>query len=226
MNALATDQAIRINDLLSSPELAGHRRPVHRRVAGHDLRRVMTERSDIRLLPAGHPDHELQDAGPAAAARRRLPLWRDADIRYVVVDEFHSYDGAQGTDVAMLLRRLPRPRSTPSRGTRSARSARSPPRRRWVRAGTRKIREVAEQVFGTEFPEGSVITEQRLTAEEFLDPVDYWLPLPAPQELWNSAIRAWTMRRWPRSPRPLPARRLTDPAELGRVLRRHHSPMR
>ena len=35
-----------------------------------------------------------------------LPLWRDADIRYVVVDEFHTYDGAQGTDVAMLLRRL------------------------------------------------------------------------------------------------------------------------
>ena len=28
------------------------------------------------------------------------------DLRYVVLDEFHTYDGAQGTDVAMLLRRL------------------------------------------------------------------------------------------------------------------------
>ena len=35
-----------------------------------------------------------------------LALWQDADIGYVVVDEFHTYDGAQGTDVAMLLRRL------------------------------------------------------------------------------------------------------------------------
>ena len=35
-----------------------------------------------------------------------LALWQDADIAYVVVDEFHTYDGAQGTDVAMLLRRL------------------------------------------------------------------------------------------------------------------------
>lgn len=33
------------------------------------------------------------------------PLWQGADLRCVVVDEF-TYDGAQGTDVAMLLRRL------------------------------------------------------------------------------------------------------------------------
>ncbi|MGI5159218.1 hypothetical protein [Microbispora sp. CA-102843] len=35
-----------------------------------------------------------------------LDLWEGCDLAYVVVDEFHSYDGAQGTDVAMLLRRL------------------------------------------------------------------------------------------------------------------------
>ena len=34
------------------------------------------------------------------------PLWEGADPAYVVLDEFHTYDGAQGTDVAMLLRRL------------------------------------------------------------------------------------------------------------------------
>src|SRR5699024_8900280 len=27
-------------------------------------------------------------------------------LQYLVLDEFHTYDGAQGTDVAMLLRRL------------------------------------------------------------------------------------------------------------------------
>src|SRR5690606_10361727 len=35
-------------------------------------------------------------------------LWRASasSLRYLVLDEFHTYDGAQGTDVAMLLRRL------------------------------------------------------------------------------------------------------------------------
>ena len=28
------------------------------------------------------------------------------DRRYVVVDELHTFDGAQGTDLALLLRRL------------------------------------------------------------------------------------------------------------------------
>src|SRR5699024_12527736 len=36
------------------------------------------------------------------------PLWRASatSLTYLVIDEFHSYDGAQGTDLAMLLRRL------------------------------------------------------------------------------------------------------------------------
>src|SRR5699024_12541194 len=36
------------------------------------------------------------------------PLWRASatSLTYLVIDEFHSYDGAQGTDVSMLLRRL------------------------------------------------------------------------------------------------------------------------
>ncbi|MFP3471503.1 hypothetical protein R0J90_15795, partial [Micrococcus sp. SIMBA_144] len=35
-------------------------------------------------------------------------IWSESalSLRYLVLDEFHTYDGAQGTDVAMLLRRL------------------------------------------------------------------------------------------------------------------------
>src|SRR5699024_7520537 len=35
-------------------------------------------------------------------------LWKESatSLQYLVLDEFHTYDGAQGTDVAMLLRRL------------------------------------------------------------------------------------------------------------------------
>ena len=63
----------------------------------------------------------------------RHALWagNDADtLRYVVLDEFHTYDGAQGTDVAMLLRRLGATLGWPRRTARSAaprRSARRPP---------------------------------------------------------------------------------------------------
>ena len=41
----------------------------------------------------------LRAADAAAVAGR-------ASLQYLVLDEFHTYDGAQGTDVAMLLRRL------------------------------------------------------------------------------------------------------------------------
>ena len=82
-----------------------------------------------------------------------LPLWEDADLAYVVLDEFHTYDGAQGTDVAMLLRRLAAAhRASHGRAAAGRRSARSRPRRRSARAAQRRrraaIREVAEQVFG------------------------------------------------------------------------------
>lgn len=38
----------------------------------------------------------------------RAAMWRQSaeSLQYVVLDEFHTYDGAQGTDVAMMLRRL------------------------------------------------------------------------------------------------------------------------
>ena len=57
---------------------------------------------------AGHLADELQDAGlPAAAGGGRAAVGdAAADAAYLVLDEFHTYDGAQGTDVAMLLRRL------------------------------------------------------------------------------------------------------------------------
>jgi ATP-dependent helicase YprA (DUF1998 family) len=92
-----------------------------------------------------------------------LPLWEGADLRYVVVDEFHTYDGAQGTDVAMLLRRL------------AAATGRSEPGRPLGRicpvatsatlgegGDGDRIREVAHAVFGTEFDKDSIIAKDRL----------------------------------------------------------------
>jgi hypothetical protein len=85
----------------------------------------------------------------------------------------------------------------------------------------KKIREVAEEVFATEFPEGSVITEQRLAPEEFLEPVDVNLPLPAPQELWglgDPRVNADAMKA---IAKVVTGQETLTPSELGRVLQRH-----
>ncbi|MFI6877030.1 DEAD/DEAH box helicase [Streptomyces sp. NPDC050400] len=109
MNALATDQAGRINDLLTDydAELSGVRAGLYigDKAATH-YDKVDTRRLDMQLSP---PDilitnYKMLDLLLQRAAD--APLWHRSDIRYVVVDEFHTYDGAQGTDVAMLLRRL------------------------------------------------------------------------------------------------------------------------
>ena len=56
---------------------------------------------DILLTNYKMLDHLLLHPG-------RADMWRLSaeSLQYLVLDEFHTYDGAQGTDVAMLLRRL------------------------------------------------------------------------------------------------------------------------
>jgi DEAD/DEAH box helicase domain-containing protein len=47
---------------------------------------------------------------------RDLGLWRQngpETLRYLVVDELHTFDGAQGADVACLIRRLKERLRTP-----------------------------------------------------------------------------------------------------------------
>ncbi len=47
---------------------------------------------------------------------RDYPLWRNSSpeiLRYLVVDELHTFDGAQGTDLACLVRRLKERLKTP-----------------------------------------------------------------------------------------------------------------
>ena len=134
MNALASDQAGRIAETHRhrDPLLAGvtaglyvgeagrHSddgpRPPHRQARGAPGR------------PARHPAHQLQDARlPPAAAGGPRPVGgqRARHPPYVVLDEFHTYDGAQGTDVAMLLRRLG---ATLGMATAGAPARRPPPR--------------------------------------------------------------------------------------------------
>ncbi|WP_295608829.1 DEAD/DEAH box helicase [uncultured Lamprocystis sp.] len=98
---------------------------------------------------------------------RDQPLWRfngPDTLRYLVVDELHTFDGAQGTDLAMLIRRLrhrlrcegPRLICIGTSATLGDASETGP------------LRDYAGQVFATVFDEESVIIERRQGFDAFI----------------------------------------------------------
>ena len=117
MNALANDQAQRLAELhhrrtrrsagVTAALYTGQNGPTRthgdRRRADHRPGgRSATSAPDILLTNYKMLDQLLLRARrPGALAAES----RDS-LQYLVLDEFHTYDGAQGTDVAMLLRRL------------------------------------------------------------------------------------------------------------------------
>ncbi|MEU7580583.1 DEAD/DEAH box helicase [Streptomyces sp. NPDC041068] len=235
MNALATDQAGRIGDYLAQPELAqvtaglyiGDRPDT-------DFRRVLTRREEMRVSP---PDVLITNYKMLDLLLQRgedRPLWEGTDITYVVLDEFHTYDGAQGTDVAMLLRRLASAtgKSRPGRPLGSICPVATSATLGEGGGGSsgsqdRGILDVAEQVFGMPFPEDAVIGEERMSAGQFTGEVDYELPEPpSPKEVIESSGGPGVEAR-PDAldldglAERLLGRRGLDAFQIGRLLKRH-----
>ena len=114
MNALANDQADRLAKLITSePGLAGVTAGIYTGEAKGNVKKV-TEHSlindpdEMRLNP---PDilltnYKMLDQLLLRPADREIWEKSATSLQYLVLDEFHTYDGAQGTDVALLLRRL------------------------------------------------------------------------------------------------------------------------
>ncbi|MFF0372304.1 DEAD/DEAH box helicase [Micromonospora sp. NPDC005087] len=114
MNALANDQAARLTKLLTTHAAladvtaalyTGQTAATRTTVTPDGL---ITDRGIIRDTA---PDILLTNYKMLDQLLLRSEdqeLWRQSatSLRYLVLDEFHTYDGAQGTDVAMLLRRL------------------------------------------------------------------------------------------------------------------------
>ncbi|MFF7899739.1 DEAD/DEAH box helicase [Streptomyces sp. NPDC088817] len=229
MNALATDQAQRINGLLTEhPELSKVRAGLYiGDRAATRYGRVFTDRSDMQVTP---PDilitnYKMLDLLLQRAAD--APLWADSDIRYVVVDEFHTYDGAQGTDVAMLLRRLASAVGASEKGRPLGRIcpvATSATLASGADAdGVRQLLDVATQVFGTEFHPDAVVGEQRLTVDEFVprDDFDPLVPAPTPDELAALPDPTLGEEQFAALAEAVTGSRDTDPYALGRVLKKH-----
>ncbi|BCL12371.1 DEAD/DEAH box helicase [Micromonospora sagamiensis] len=226
MNALATDQTQRINELLSDPALAGVTAGLYiGDVAAVEYPHVLTRRSEMRRTP---PDILITNYKMLDLLLQRaddLPLWVDAEPAYVVLDEFHSYDGAQGTDVAMLLRRLAaalglaepgRPLGTICPVATSATLGEG-----GGRDGRTAIREVAEQVFGVAFDPASLVGEDRYEPGEFVRRQNFNLPLPEPEQLAALDDRDPERMMAEVAALVVGERCLDDPTRLGALLREH-----
>lgn len=198
MNALASDQAKRIaKEIYNSPELRGNV-TAGMYVGGHEQHpsRVMGKDqiiTDHETMLSSPPDilltnYKMLDyllVRPKDAA-----LWCEnhpETLKFIAVDELHTFDGAQGTDLACLLRRLKARLFTPSGslcciGTSATMGAKE---------SAENIRSYAEQVFGEPFESDAVITEDRLSPGEFFDghdPVDFSIPVEENIALLTTSI--------------------------------------
>lgn len=114
MNALANDQAARLTRLLTThAALGGVTAALYTGQSGPVRSTVTTDGliTDRAVIRDKAPDILLTNYKMLDQLLLRAEdqgLWRQSatSLRYLVLDEFHTYDGAQGTDVAMLLRRL------------------------------------------------------------------------------------------------------------------------
>lgn len=241
MNALASDQARRFAEVIAqTPAFKGLRvglfiggRP------GKDGRgqmamtatSVITDRATLRKDP---PDvlltnYKMLDYLLIRPKDRELWSKNRADtLRYVVVDELHTFDGAQGTDLALLLRRL--------------RARLRAPEGHLICAGTsatlggntdtEPLREYARQIFSVAFPPESVITESRWSEAEFLGDgaIEYVLyPRsdfgtvldPEQYASQEAAVAAWFELFFPGLERPVDFNDANWRVALGKLLRKH-----
>lgn len=229
MNALAGDQADRLGDQLTDDRLREVTAGLYIGEASSrgtaPYGRVEVDRAEIRRNPPDILITNYKMLDLLLQRQQDASLWRDADLAYVVIDEFHTYDGAQGTDVAMLLRRLAavvgadeegRPLGSVCPVATSATLGSGN-----AAGGADAMLHVASQVFGTRFPEDAVVGEDRRDIEEFLSPVDDLLPLPSPAELAGLPDPARTSAGMDAVARATLGCDTADPRELGRRLLAH-----
>ncbi|RPF20984.1 DEAD/DEAH box helicase [Myceligenerans xiligouense] len=193
MNALANDQAKRLTDLLTGkPALGGVTAALYTGEQEGTARTRVSERgliTDRAIIRDTPPDILLTNYKMLDQLLLReadAPIWSASalSLQYLVLDEFHTYDGAQGTDVAMLLRRLGLALKAHWPSDPAARAAagltpddearplgRVTPVATSATLGDRgdpsSMLDFAHTVFGEVFDDGAVVTESRLRLEEW-----------------------------------------------------------
>lgn len=175
MNALATDQAKRLAEaIFANPNLKG--KVTAGLYVGDQEEKPTTfmgEKhliSDKETLRDNPPDILLTNYKMLDFLLIRAKdwnLWRhnnEQTLKYLVVDELHTFDGAQGTDLACLIRRLKARLGTPEQylvcvGTSATLGG--------EQAGSQLIT-YASQIFAEPFDNKSVVSEYRQSLGEYL----------------------------------------------------------
>ena len=186
MNALANDQAKRFaKTVAQDPALKGLRVGMYVGSQGKDggnavmaEDQVITDKDILRQNP---PDilltnYKMLDymlVRPKDAA-----IWKDNlpdTLKFIIVDELHSFDGAQGTDLACLIRRVKARLVTPKKhlccvGTSATLGD----------DDREQLRNYAADIFDEAFSDDAIITEDLLRPDEFFGSslIDTDLPSP------------------------------------------------
>ena len=189
MNALASDQAKRLAETIwNDPRLKGKVTAglfVGEGVNAQDYPRDMGEDHIIENRNAiidTVPDilltnFKMLDYG--LMRQEFMPLWKgnidteEKVLRFIVLDELHTYDGAQGTDVANLIRRLKLKLNLPKTSLCPIGTSATIGNGEDSKA---RLCEYATHVFGEQFREECVIEEHRIPVEEYIDAVTMGLP--------------------------------------------------
>lgn len=178
MNALATDQAKRIAKAIhENPNLNGHvTAGLFVGESEREPKAVMTEDgviTDKDILRHNPPDILLTNykmLDYLLVRPRDQQFWSGntpETLRYLVVDEIHTFDGAQGTDLACLVRRLKVRLQTPTKhlacvGTSATLGGGN---------GKADMLNYARGVFDEPFDQDAVVEEDRLSPDEFLQEI-------------------------------------------------------
>lgn len=201
MNALADDQAKRLAAAIwHNPKLRDRvRAGLYADSEPEKATKTLTENEVIRSR------QELEDNPPDILLTNykmldnlllrpdRKGLWETNEpttLRYLVVDELHTFDGAQGTDLACLIRRLKDRLGTP-RGTLCCVGTSAT---LGDRKDTGSIVDYARTLFDEPFDDDAVVMADRVDREDFLDQAAEQplsgRPTPDQTEWWSERILA------------------------------------
>lgn len=216
MNALATDQAKRLAALIyENPRLRGNV-TAGMYVGGQgrgdgDEYKAMAKNAIVNShdeLLKNPPDILLTNykmLDYLLVRPKDARIWRDNEpdtLKYFVVDELHTFDGAQGTDLACLLRRLidrlhAQKQDVCFVGTSATLGSND---------SADEVRSYAKSIFNVTFDSDAIITEDRLDVREFFGDCEYDYTVPTQAQarelmdletgtdvqeyLWTAA-RAW-----------------------------------
>jgi DEAD/DEAH box helicase domain-containing protein len=187
MNALATDQARRVAAAITgNAALNGIRAGIYADAEPRHASDVVTADSLItrrETLRQNPPDILLTNYKMLDYLLLRgddLPLWSQNDketLRFLVVDEMHTFDGAQGSDLALLIRRVKHRVDMPKDHLICVGSSAT------LGSGDDAVEDLityAETIFGERFLGDAVVREMRIAASDALKMVEHFdTPDPA-----------------------------------------------